>query len=327
MGLTIGVDIGGTKIAAGVVDDRGTVLATTRLETTASDPEAIEQAVSDAVARLRVGRDIQAVGVAAAGFIDARTGSVLFAPNVAWRNEPIRSDLTRRIGLPVTIENDANAAAWGEFVFGGAGGHEGVDDMVLVTVGTGVGGGIVVNGRLLRGHVGVAGELGHLRMVPDGRLCGCGNLGCWEQYASGNALERMGQEVVRGGGIQAARLDRACGGEPDQLRGPMITAAAAEGDPAAVALLADLGWWLGQGMAQIAAILDPAVFVVGGGVVEAGDLLIEPARQALAAGLTARAYRPEIDIQSAVLGNQAGMIGAADLARRLPAEGGSALSG
>ncbi|MGL5830233.1 MAG: ROK family protein, partial [Angustibacter sp.] len=239
MGLTIGVDIGGTKIAAGVVDQDGGLLARTRRETTAADPEAIEREVADAVAELRRDFEVTAVGVAAAGFIEARTGVVLFAPNVAWRNEPIRDDLQRRIGLPITIENDANAAAWGEFRFGIAA-QEGIADMVLVTVGTGVGGGIVVGGRLIRGHVGIAGELGHLRVVPDGLLCGGGNRGCWEQSASGNALERLGRDVVLAGGLRAGRLAELCSGQPQALRGRMITDAAKAADPAATTLLAEL---------------------------------------------------------------------------------------
>ncbi len=312
MGLTIGVDIGGTKIAAGVVDDDGRLLATTRRETSASDPVAIESEVTDAVSDLRADHDIEAVGVAAAGFVDAGSGVVLFAPNLAWRNEPMQADLAERIGLPVVIENDANAAAWGEFRFGAA---RDVDDAVLVTVGTGLGGGIVIDGRLLRGHVGVAGELGHLRVVPDGIRCGCGNRGCWEQYASGSALEREGRELVASGSVYAERLIELCGADPDRLRGKMITEAAAEGDPAATELLADLGTWLGEGMASVAAVLDPALFVVGGGVVEAGELLIGPARVALGRHLTARTHRPDIGIEAATLGNSAGMIGAADLAR------------
>ncbi|KQX64433.1 ROK family glucokinase [Angustibacter sp. Root456] len=312
MGLTIGVDIGGTKIAAGVVDEKGTLLATTRRETQASDPDAIEREVTDAVAELRRDHDVEAVGVAAAGFVDAHRGIVLFAPNLAWREEPLRDELAARIDLPVVVENDANAAAWGEFTFGTA---RDVDDAVLVTVGTGLGGGIVVDGRLLRGHVGVGGELGHLRVVPDGIRCGCGNRGCWEQYASGSALEREGRDLVASGSVYAARLIELCDGDPARLRGQMITAAAAEGDAAAVELLADLGRWLGEGMASVAAVLDPALFVVGGGVVEAGDLLIEPARAALGRQLTGRSHRPPIEVEAATLGNAAGMIGAADLAR------------
>ncbi len=310
MSLTIGVDIGGTKIAAGVVDVAGRLLAKTRRETSAADPEAIETAVADAVAELRAKHEVASVGVAAAGFIDAQTGSVLFAPNLAWRNEPLRTDLQQRIGLPVSVENDANAAVWGEYRFGAA---RGVADVVLVTVGTGVGGGLVVNGELVRGRVGLAGELGHIQLVPNGIPCGCGNFGCWEQYASGNALERMGRELLASD--QATGLREACAGHPEQLEGPMITAGAMAGDAAAIGLLAELGDWLGKGMAQIAAVLDPALFVIGGGVIEAGELLLKPAQAALVAGLTGRAYREPPQVVAAALANDAGLIGAADLAR------------
>jgi len=312
MTLTIGVDVGGTKIAAGVVDEAGTLLATTRRETPATDPELIEAQIADAVHELRATHEVAAVGVAAAGFVNSATGRVRFAPNLAWRDEPLGRDLGERLGLPVTVENDANAAAWGEFRFGAAS-H--VEDMVLITVGTGLGGGIVTEGRLLRGAGGLGAELGHVRVVPDGIRCGCGNRGCWEQYASGSALEREARDLVASGSLHAARLLELCEGKPKRLRGRMVTQAAHEGDPASVELLADLGRWLGEGMASMAAVLDPSAFVVGGGVVEAGDLLIEPARHALGRNLPARGHRPEIEVEAATLGNEAGIIGAADLAR------------
>jgi glucokinase len=312
MGLTVGVDIGGTKIAVGVVDDGGTLVARARRETPATHPELIEDQVAEAVAELRAEHDVDAVGVAAAGFIDSSRGVVMFAPNLAWRDEPVKDELERRVGLPVRLENDANAATWGEFRFGAA---RDVDDVVLLTVGTGLGGGIVADGRLLRGARGIAGELGHVRVVPGGRRCGCGNLGCWEQYASGSALTREARELVASGSPHAERLSELCGGRAEDLRGSMVTQAAREGDPAATELLADLGRWLGEGMASMAAVVDPAVFVVGGGVVEAGDLLVEPARAALARNLSGRGHRPSIGVEAATLGNAAGMIGAADLAR------------
>jgi glucokinase len=312
MGLTIGMDIGGTKIAAGVVDEDGTLVARVRRETPATDAELIEDQAAEIVAELRTEYEIDAVGVAAAGFVDSARGVVLFAPNLAWRDEPMMGDLQRRIGLPVRLENDANAATWGEFRFGAA---RDVDDMVLITVGTGLGGGMVADGRLLRGANGVAGELGHVRVVPDGLRCGCGNRGCWEQYASGSALTREARELVASGSLHAERLSELCEGRAENLRGSMVTQAAQEGDPAATELLADLGRWLGEGMASVAAVLDPALFVLGGGVVEAGELLVEPARAALARHLPARGHRPAIGVQAATLGNEAGVIGAADLAR------------
>lgn len=313
MGLAVGIDVGGTRIAGGVVDEHGAILATAQRESPATDSAAIQRCIEDLVAELRVHHDIRAVGVGAAGFVDSKRSTVMFAPNLAWRDEPLRADLEKRIDLPVVIENDANAAAWGEFTFGAA--HD-VDDSLLVTVGTGVGGGIVLNGELHRGAFGVAAEIGHMRVVPDGRICGCGNRGCWEQYASGNALVRDTRELARHGSLIARSLVDRAGGDVDAITGPLITEAARDGDAFAHEQLASLGRWLGEGVASLAAVLDPAVVVVGGGVSEAGDLLLNPIRAHFKANLTGRHYRPELDVRAAVLGNKAGMIGAADLARR-----------
>jgi glucokinase len=309
--LTIGVDVGGTKIAGGVVDDDGTVVEQLRVESPAQSAEAIEEAIAGLVGRLRARHDIAAVGVGAAGYIDAARSTVLFAPNLAWRDLDLRGDLERRVHLPVVIENDANAAAWGEFRFGAG---EDVDDLVLITVGTGVGGGLVLDQRLFRGAFGVAGELGHLRVVPGGRLCGCGNRGCWEQYGSGTAMVRTAREEAAGGSMLARPLiERA--GSVEAIDGPMITAAAQDGDAFAIEQLSVLGRWLGEGIASLAAVLDPAVVVIGGGVAAAGDLLMVPLRAAFEHELTGRGHRPMLEIRPAALGNNAGLIGAADLAR------------
>jgi len=309
---TIGLDIGGTKIAAGLVGEDGRMVKKVRRETPATDAEQIEDAAADAVAELAADHDVEAVGVAAAGFVDAARSTIVFAPNLAWRDEPMRRDLEARTGLPVVVENDANAAAWGEFTHGAG---QDADDMVLITVGTGLGGGVVIEGNLLRGHSGFAAELGHLRVVPDGIRCGCGNRGCWEQYASGRALVREARELAATDSPVAARLLQLSGGKPKNIEGPHVTQAAEEGDPAAKELLSDLGTWLGEGIASIVAVLDPGVIVVGGGVSEAGDLLLGPTRTAFRRQLTARGYRPEAEIVPAKLGNDAGMIGAAALAR------------
>ncbi len=312
MTVTIGLDIGGTKIAGGLVDAEGQVLRDARRETPASDPDAIATSAADLVRELSEGRDdVVAVGVACAGFVDKAGATVLFAPNLAWRDEPMKERLETALGLPVVIENDANAAAWGEFRFGAA---ADVDDMLLLTIGTGVGGGIVHDGVLLRGAWGVAGEMGHLRVVPGGLLCGCGNHGCWEMYASGRALVREARELVRSGSPHAARLSDLCGGDADRLRGPDVTRAAVEDDPAAIELLADLGRWIGEGAASLAAVLDPARIVVGGGVADAGDLLLEPARAAFRRQLTGRGHRPEATFALASLGGPAGIVGAAAVA-------------
>ncbi len=310
---TIGLDIGGTKINGGVIDGSGAILAKGRKDTPAHDPAAIAQEAADLIRELSLEHKIDAVGVACAGFIDRSGSTVLFAPNLAWRDEPLKARLESVLDLPVIIENDASAAAWGEFRFGG--GAE-ADDMVLLTVGTGIGGGIVVDGVLLRGAFGVAAELGHMRVVPNGIRCGCGNRGCWEQYASGTALVRAARELVVSGTPLAARLSELCAGDPAALSGPDVTRAAAEGDPAAVELLADLGVWIGEGLASVAAILDPQLIVLGGGVSEAGNLLLDPALAAFRRQLTGRGHRPEARFALASLGNDAGMIGVADLAAR-----------
>ena len=313
MSATIGLDIGGTKISGGVIDRNGAILATGRRDTPATDPAAIIQEAASLTRELSSEHKIDAVGVACAAFIDRSGSTIYFSPNLAWRDEPFQQRLQSALDLPVTIENDANAAAWGEFRFGAA-----VDagNMVMVTVGTGIGGGIVVDGVLMHGAFGVAAEVGHMRVVPGGFRCGCGNRGCWEMYASGTALVREARELVVTGTPLAARLNELCGGDPAALSGPDVTRAAVEGDPAAVELLADLGVWIGEGLASVAAILDPELVVLGGGVSEAGTLLIDPALAAFRRQLTGRGHRPEARFALASLGNDAGMIGAADLAAR-----------
>ena len=311
--LACGIDVGGTKIAGCVVDTDGTIVDQARVESPATSTDAIQEAIGTLVTRLGRDHEVSSVGVGAAGFVDKARANVLFAPNLAWRDEPLKADLERQLGLPVVVENDANAAAWGEFEYGA--GHD-VDDLLLVTVGTGVGGGIVLDGELHRGAFGVAAEIGHLRVERNGRLCGCGNRGCWEKYASGSALVRGARESAEEGSMLARPLLELAGGDPQRITGPLISRAAADGDPFAVEQLAVLGRWLGEGIAALAAVLDPAVAVIGGGVSEAGDLLLEPIRAAFRAELTGRGHRPEMEVRKALLGNTAGMIGAADLARR-----------
>jgi glucokinase len=311
--VTIGLDIGGTKINGGVIDGNGAILARGRRDTPARDASAIVEEAADLIRELSVAHKIDAVGVACAAYINRSGSLVFFSPNLAWRDEPLKERLRSAVDLPVMIENDANAAAWGEFRFGAA---VEVNDVVMLTVGTGLGGGVVVDGVLMRGAFGVAAELGHMRVVPDGLRCGCGNRGCWEQYASGRALVREARELVASGTPHAARLSELCAGDPAELSGPDVTRAATEGDPAAVELLADLGTWIGEGAASVAAILDPELIVLGGGVSDAGALLLDPAHAAFRRQLTGRGYRPEARFALARLGNDAGMIGAADLAAR-----------
>ena len=312
MTYTIGVDVGGTKVAAGVVDEEGKVLVSTRRPTPSSSPQHVEDTIAALVTELRREYDVEAVGIGAAGFVDADRSTVLFAPNLVWRGEPLRDDLAGRTGLPVVVENDANAAAWAEYRFGAG---RGAQDLVVVTVGTGIGGGIVLGGQLYRGRFGIGAEFGHARVVPDGRRCGCGQRGCWEQYCSGRALLHEAREIADVQPDYGARLLALGGGEPEGIEAFEVTQAAREGDPAAIACFDEVGFWLGQGLADLAAALDPGLFIVGGGVADAGPLLLDPARRAFAERLTGTGHRPLAEIRLAELGNEAGLVGAADLAR------------
>lgn len=313
MPLAIGVDIGGTKVAAGVVDDDGQVIDTERRATPGRDVAETERVIAEVVDELVKRHDVVAVGIGAAGWIGSDRATVLFSPHLAWRNEPLRDALADRIGQPVTVENDANAAAWAEYRFGAA---QGCRVVVCVTLGTGIGGGLVVSGVLYRGAYGVATEYGHLCVVPDGRRCACGNRGCWEMYASGTALARDARELADISPVAAHRLLELADGDPEALSGPLVTQAAREGDPAAVEIYTAMGQWLGRGLANLAALIDPSVFVIGGGLSEAGDLLIEPARDSFQRSLTGRGFRPLAAVKLADLGPDAGLVGAADLARR-----------
>ena len=312
MGLTIGVDIGGTKIAAGVVDESGRIVADDIRDTPATDPAALAASVADLVGVLRQDHEIGAVGIGAAGFVDATRSSVLFAPNIDWSDEPLAARVKAHVDLPVIVENDANAAAWGEFRFGAG---SDVDNLLLVTVGTGIGAGIIDDGQLFRGGFGVAAEVGHLRIVPAGIRCGCGQYGCWEQYGSGRALVREAGDRIRAGMVSAKPLSDLAGGDPDAVTGPMVTDAARAGDPLSIDLIADVGSWIGQGLASLASVLDPTTIAIGGGVAAAGDLLMTSVQDGFVRHLSAGTSRPHAELRLATLGNEAGLIGAADLAR------------
>ncbi len=315
--LVIGIDIGGTKVAGGVVDDQGKVLSRARRDTPhrSMSPDVVENTIIEVVDELfeAVGRErISAVGIGAAGFVAADRATVVFAPHLSWRHEPLQKNLQRRVRVPITVDNDANAAAWAEWKFGAA---QGESHLMIVNLGTGIGGGIIIDGQVQRGRFGIAGEFGHMQVVPNGLRCECGNRGCWEQYASGNALVREARSLIAAGSPLATDLLGSVGGDPAALTGPLITAAAQAGDQTAIELLAEIGHWLGVGIANLAAAFDPGTFVVGGGVSAAGPLLLGPAREMFRRQLTGRGYRPQAAIVAAELGNEAGLIGAADLAR------------
>jgi glucokinase len=312
--LAIGVDIGGTKIAAGLVSDKG-VIIDSAAEPTPADAGEIPAVVARLVDRLAGEEDAVGIGIGAAGFVGEDRQTVRFAPNINWREEPLGQQVRALVDLPVVVENDANAAAWGEFTFGAG---QDTDDLLLITIGTGIGGGIVHGGQLFRGGFGVAAEIGHMRIVPDGILCGCGERGCYEQYGSGSALVRDARERVANADPGSQALAALAAGDPGRITGPGVTQLAQEGDPMSVQLLTELGRWIGEGAAVLATILDPSVIAIGGGVAAAGDLLMTSVVDAFQTHLPARAHRPQAALRRAALGNEAGIIGAADLARVEP---------
>ncbi len=315
--LAIGIDIGGTKVAGGVVDDTGAVLTRARRDTPhrSMSPDVVENTIVEVVDELleSVGRDLViAVGIGAAGFVAADRATVVFAPHLSWRHEPLQENLQRRVRVPISVDNDANAAAWAEWKFGAA---REESHFMIVNLGTGIGGGLIIDGHVQRGRYGIAGEFGHMQVVPNGLRCECGNRGCWEQYASGNALVREARSLIAANSPMATDLLASVGGDPANLTGPLITLAAQGGDQTSIELLAEIGHWLGVGIANLAAAFDPGTFVIGGGVSAAGPLLLDPARETFRRQLPGRGYRPEAQIVGAELGNEAGLIGAADLAR------------
>jgi glucokinase len=309
--LFIGVDIGGTKVLAVAVSSTGRVLRTARRTTPGRRVEAslVEDALTEAVGEIAGTRRVGAIGIAAAGFVDAQGERVRFAPHLPWRDEGVRARLAERWSAPVVLDNDANCAARAELTYGAVGPAA---DAIVVTMGTGIGGAVVLDGTVHRGYNGMAGEFGHMQVVPGGHACECGGTGCWEQYSSGNALLR----IARAGIGQSTALTDLCGGDPDQLTGPMVTEAAEAGDDVALQAFASVGDWLGVGLANLVASFDPQVVVVGGGLSESGDLLLGPARRAMRESLVGAEHRTVPPVVRAALGPEAGAIGAADLARQ-----------
>lgn len=297
-----GIDIGGTKIAGGLVSPEGELVSRLEVPTDAVDPLAIVEAVAQLVDELGSDAVIPTVGVAAAAFLNRERTRVYFAPNIAWSDFDLKDVLEQRLGRPVRLENDANAAGWAEFQFGAA---RSALSMVMLTMGTGVGGAVVDNGRLLIGGFGAAGELGHIIIEPGGLLCGCGNRGCLEQYASGTALMREAREALGHESLTTAEMTGLLEG----------------GDPEALAVLHTICDAMGRGIASLVAVTDPEIVVIGGGVAAAGSLITEPITASFARNYGAYNRRPVPEIVVATMGNTAGMVGAADLAREPQSRG------
>ncbi|MCX6395866.1 MAG: ROK family glucokinase [Propionibacteriales bacterium] len=312
MTFAVGIDVGGTKIAAGVVAEDGTLLTSSRSESPAEDPAAIAREIAALVAGFADDYEIAAVGVAAAGWINLERTEVMFAPNLAWRDEPLRDLIAEQVGLPTVIENDANAAAWGEYRFGSG---QGARSLLTATIGTGIGGGIVLGGQVFRGGFGVGAEIGHIRVVPAGRPCACGELGCWEAYGSGTGLTVRARELAVADPSAATVLLTLAENDPEAITGPMVSAAAEGGDPVAARAFAEVARWIGEGLASLTAVLDPDVIVIGGGVSESAALPLPSIVAAFEQAESGFGHRPSPRIERAALGNDAGLIGAADLAR------------
>ena len=310
---SLGIDVGGTKVLGVALAAEGRVVSEHRVPTPAGAQELINSII-DVVGVLdsMTGLTDLPVGVGAPGMV-TRSGDVLFAPNLAGAHQLALSHLLadRLSGhRRLVVDNDATCAGWGEAVHGAA---QGTADAVVVTLGTGIGGGIVTGGRLMRGANGFAGEIGHMVVDPSGPICPCGRAGCWERYASGSGLGRLARDAAHAG--RSARLVELAGGDPESVRGEHVTQAAGEGDPGALEVMDRFSWWLASGLANLANAFDPAVMVIGGGLVEAGEILMGPTRRDFLALVEAGSTRPGIEILPAALGERAGAIGAAALAR------------
>jgi glucokinase len=303
----IGVDVGGTKIAAGMVNAKGEILDEVRYPTPHS-PEKLVEAIAGAIAEVGDGFEAGAACLAVPGLILAEENRVVFSPNLrAVERIPLKNELEPRIGLPLTIENDGNAAAWGEFRFGV--GSE-ADHLVFVTLGTGIGGGVITHGVLMRGAQGSGGELGHVTVQATGPRCACGNRGCLEALASGTAIGRRAREVA------VEHPDSALGrlAARRKVLGEDVTELAREGDEMALSVLEEAGTWLGVGLAGFVNVFNPEVVAVGGGVMEAGEMVLGAARREV----RLRSRPPSRDlaeIKVATLGPKSGVLGAAALAR------------
>lgn len=315
-GAWLGLDVGGTKILGVVLDDGGGVVAEGKVATPVG-----EAAILDAAAGLA--RDLETVtgpvsgaGIGTAGLVD-RGGVVRVSPNLPGVSyEPFADGLAGRLGVAVAADNDATCAAWGEFRLGAA---KGTGDAVVLTLGTGIGGGLITNGSLVRGASGFAGEPGHMVVDPNGPPCPCGRRGCWERYGSGSGLGRLAREAAHAG--LAGRVVELAGGDAEDVRGEHVTAAAAEGDEQALAVMERFGWWIALGVANLVNLLDPEVVVLGGGLAAAGELVLAPTRAAFADLVMAVDHRPPVAIVGTVLGPRAGAVGAALIARDRAAGG------
>jgi glucokinase len=301
--LAVGVDLGGTKISAGLVDDAGKIHERNELPSDIDDAAGVIAQIAELVSRLSV-EGVTGVGIGAAGIVDHATGHYFYGPNTGLRDFDLAKLASEAVRLPVQIDNDANCAAWAEHRFGVG---RGCSNFICVTLGTGIGGGFVVAGKPYRGAHGGAAEIGHMLIEPDGPLCGCGRHGCWEQLASGLALERMALEGINAHDDSLLTEHYHAG----RIRGPAITKAAREGDAFARQLCDTLARWIGLGLGSLVNILEPERIAIAGGVVRDWDLFAPGAETAMLEQMEADSRRPHPELLAAELGPDAGIVGAA----------------
>ena len=305
---TIGIDIGGTSVRAAVIDAEGEIRASLR-DTTPHTERETEDILVNLITKLAATHEVSAVGLAVAGFVSADRQRVMFAPHLAWRNADVPQRIAARVQLPVVMDHDVNSAAWAEYQRGAS---AGAPIALLIALGTGIGAGLIIDGEIYRGAHGVAPELGHLTVVPNGRPCPCGKKGCWERYCSGTALAETAREKMTAG--DAPVLRQLSGNDPGAITGTMVAIAATEGDPAALAAMDDLGHWLAVGLALVTDVLDPEVIVIGGGVASAAGMFLPLAVSEFAGQITGAGHRPVPRVELARFGDRAGILGAALLA-------------
>jgi len=313
--VMVGVDVGGTKVAGGRVTRDGRLSGESRIVPSGTtDVAAVVESIAEAVGAVKrdaasAGETVVGVGIGCAGTVDLRRGVVVTSPNLPLTDAPVAALVGDRMGLPVFLDNDANVAAWAEVQVGVA---RGCRHVVMLALGTGVGGGIVLDGRLYRGATGAAAEIGHTIIVAGGEPCPCGACGCLESYASGRALERIARRLVDDLPAAEASSLRAAS-EQGTLTGKAVGDLALSGDPGALSAVDEVGRWLGIGLSNMVNIFNPDMIVVGGGLGGLGELLLAPARVVLGAtGLVPGKHT--VRVTSAVLGNDAGMLGAGLLA-------------
>ena len=312
---SLGIDIGGTQLRAALVDPTGRVLSRDRRPTPADDPDLLVRTLLELIrsAWERTGERVP-VGVGIAGLVTV-DGTVRYGPNIGIRDLPLATLLGEELDAEVVVANDASVAALGEQRAGAGVDHE---DLVLVTIGTGVGGGVVIGGRLLTGATGFGGELGHVIVNEGGRPCPCGNRGCVEAYASGSAIGALARDRLVDPLTQSRLRDL------DRVAGPEVTAAAADGDAVAIEVLEEVGHWLGVALASMVNVLDPELILLGGGAAAAAaPWMLDPARRCMTERLVGSAWREAPEVALAVLGDDAGVVGAGLLALGAATVGGS----